>query len=117
MFVVIYLLSGVVAPWLISMVAPTTEPVMGAGVAVTGILGSYFLLLPRSLVLVLVPLPSWLSEVPALFFLGAWWLLHLVSLVLTDTAPHSSYAAVGTLVVAFVMGAGLGRVARRSVIW
>ena len=83
---------------------------LGAMGAITAVLGAYFLLLPRSRVLMLVPFPISLVEVPAAFFLGVWCVLQLVQFVRRP-------ATVWAFVVAFLIGAVTARLTRRSVEW
>lgn len=45
---------------------------LGAGGAVGGIMGAYFLLFPKSRVLTIVPFPPGVVEIPAAFLLGVW---------------------------------------------
>lgn len=56
-------------------------PSIGASGAVAGILGAYLLLFPRARVLAVVPIGFLLRiiRIPALFFLGIWILLQLLS--------------------------------------
>lgn len=93
----IYLLGGLVA-W------------PGGAGAVTAVLGAYFMLLPRSRVLTLAPVPEVLMEVPAVFFLATWAMLHIVLLA---REPEALIA----LALAFAAGAVIARVRRRQIIW
>ncbi len=56
-------------------------PVIGASGAVAGILGAYLISFPRARVLTLVPLGFFLTmvEIPAVIFLGFWFVLQLAS--------------------------------------
>lgn len=58
--------------------------------AVSGVLGAYITLYPRAQLLVLVPAPVLLVELPAIYFVGLWLLLHAV-------APLTPYAWTGHL--------------------
>lgn len=61
--------------------AHATDPVIGASGAVAGIMGAYFLLHPRSKILTLIPIiiiPLFL-EIPAVVFLGIWFLLQFIN--------------------------------------
>ena len=55
--------------------AEASIPNVGASGAVAGVLGAYFLLLPRARVLTIVFFV--LVEVPAVLFLGAWFVFQL----------------------------------------
>jgi membrane associated rhomboid family serine protease len=83
---------------------------LGAAGAITAVLGAYFLLLPRSRVLVLVPFPVSLVEVPAVFFLAMWFAVHLLVLVTTPSA-------FGAFIGALALGAFVARVMRRPLRW
>ena len=56
-------------------------PTIGASGAVAGVMGAYFVLYPQSRILTLLPLfIFWqIIEVPAVVFLGLWFLLQLFS--------------------------------------
>jgi membrane associated rhomboid family serine protease len=96
-FVALYLIGG----WL---------PGLGGAGGVTAALGSYFVMLPQARVLMLVPLPSVLIEVPAVSFLAVWSVLHALRSI---AAPRTLWM----FVAAFVIGAGVARVMRPRVQW
>jgi len=82
-FLVFYLTCGLLAAGSQVLAAPTSPiPMVGASGAIAGVLGAYFMLFPRSRVLTLVLLPFFvkLVYVPAVFFLGFWFLMQLASL-------------------------------------
>ncbi len=56
-------------------------PTIGASGAIAGVMGAYFVLYPHSRVLALVPLfIIWeIIEVPAILFLGIWFLMQFFS--------------------------------------
>ena len=77
-FVVFYLLCGVAAVAAHVYMNPTSRiPTVGASGAIAGVMGGYFVLYPNSRVLALVPLfIIWeIIEVPAVLFLGLWFLM------------------------------------------
>lgn len=81
-FIVFYLTCGLAATLAQVVSNPTSVvPMVGASGAIAGVMGAYFVLFPRSRVLTLLPLfIFWeLIEVPAIFFLGFWFLLQLLS--------------------------------------
>lgn len=81
-FILFYLLCGAGAAGLHVFLDPDSEvPTVGASGAISGVLGAYFLLFPRSRVLTLVPIFYFIQfiEVPAFFFLGFWFLMQFFS--------------------------------------
>jgi len=81
-FLLFYLLSGGVAAWLQSMATPDSfVPMVGASGAIAGVMGAYLVLFPRSRILVLVFLLFIIDvvEIPAVFFLGFWFAMQLLS--------------------------------------
>jgi membrane associated rhomboid family serine protease len=81
-YVMFYLLCGSVATAAHVSSAPGSfTPTIGASGAVAGIMGAYFVLYPRSRILTLVPIVIVfkLIEVPAVVFLGLWFVLQLFS--------------------------------------
>lgn len=54
------------------------QPADAFAAGVSGVMGSYFALFPKSSMLVLVPLPVMVLEMPAVLFLGLWALLQLL---------------------------------------
>jgi membrane associated rhomboid family serine protease len=77
-FVAFYVLCGVAAVFAHVYMNPASRiPTIGASGAIAGVLGGYFVLYPQSRVLALLPLfIIWeIVEVPAILFLGMWFLL------------------------------------------
>ncbi|MGD8378236.1 MAG: rhomboid family intramembrane serine protease [Gammaproteobacteria bacterium] len=80
-YVIFYLLCGAVAAFAQVLGAPgSTVPMIGASGAISGVLGAYLLLHPRAEVLVLVPLGFFLPlmRLPAVWVLGAWFVIQLL---------------------------------------
>jgi membrane associated rhomboid family serine protease len=74
-FLIFYLVCGALAAltqWFFSM--GSVIPSLGASGAIAGVMGAYILRFPRVEVLTLVPLGffMWTFRVPAIFFLGFW---------------------------------------------
>jgi membrane associated rhomboid family serine protease len=81
-FVFFYLLCGAAAALAHVFVNPDSPvPTIGASGAIAGVMGAYFVLYPQSRVLALVPLfIFWeIIEVPAILFLGIWFLMQFFS--------------------------------------
>jgi membrane associated rhomboid family serine protease len=95
----------------------SATPAIGASGAISGVMGAYFVLYPRSQVLTAVFLIVYLDlvEVPAVFFLGVWFLLQLFSGVGSIGACAEGGVAIWALVVGFAVGALGGRLCRGRV--
>src|SRR5579862_404136 len=104
-----YLTAGIVAMAVQSFVTlefagvgAASIPNIGASGAIAGILGAYFVILPRSRVLTLIFFGIILiREIPAIWFLGIWILLQAWSGGLSLVTPH---AAGGTAFFAHIGG-------------
>jgi membrane associated rhomboid family serine protease len=76
-FIAFYLLAGISATALQVLVGPnSTVPNIGASGAIAGVLGAYLLLFPRARVVTVVILIFFFTiiELPAILFLGIWFL-------------------------------------------
>jgi membrane associated rhomboid family serine protease len=114
-FVVFYLLCGLAAALAQTAMDPdSTVPMVGASGAVAGVMGAYFVLYPHSRIVTLVPIFFFIHimEVPAILFLGVWFLLQFVSGVGSIAAATGGEPAGGIAFWAHVAGfiAGLGGV-------
>jgi rhomboid family protein len=81
-FVLFYLICGVAAVLAHVFMNPaSTVPTIGASGAIAGVMGAYFVLYPHSRILALLPLfVFWeVVEVPAIFFLGLWFVMQFFS--------------------------------------
>jgi membrane associated rhomboid family serine protease len=76
----------------------TARPTEAIAAGVSGVIGAYFALYPKSSLLVLVPLPLMVMEVPALVFLALWTLLQvMVTTVWPELASFAAGAVVSLL--------------------
>ena len=59
----------------------STIPTIGASGAIAGVMGAYFILYPHSKILTLIPIIiiPWFVEIPAVFFLGFWFVIQLLN--------------------------------------
>lgn len=90
-----YLISGVVAVYAHALTEPSSMmPMIGASGAISGVLGAYLVLFPRARVLTLVPFGFFLQlmRIPAVFVLGFWIVLQLLSGVLSHGTPGGGVA-------------------------
>jgi membrane associated rhomboid family serine protease len=81
-FIIFYLLCGLAAAAAQIAAAPGSEiPMVGASGAIAGVMGAYLILFPNAEILTLVPwgLFSSLLEIPAIFVVGIWAVLQVVS--------------------------------------
>ena len=94
-YLLFYLVTGLGAALVHAYLHPeSTVPTLGASGAISGVLGGYLLLFPHARVLTLVPIVFifvQIVEVPAVLYLGFWFLIQLVA---------------GTLAFALADGAG-----------
>ena len=86
-FVVFYLAAGIAATALQTFVtlqwagaSGASVPNIGASGAIAGVLGAYLVLLPRATVVTVITLGFFflIREIPAIWFLGIWFLFQLV---------------------------------------
>jgi len=81
-FAAFYLLCGTAAALGQMLTSPNSPlPMVGASGAVAGVMGAYFVLYPHSRIVTLVPIFFFIQiiEVPALFFLGIWFVMQFLS--------------------------------------
>jgi membrane associated rhomboid family serine protease len=81
-FLAFYLLCGVAAAVAQALLSPGSRvPMVGASGAIAGVMGAYFVLYPRSRIVTLVPIFIFFQivEIPAIFFLGLWFVLQFLS--------------------------------------
>ena len=111
-FLLIYLFWG----WAATMIhaysnTGSTIPTVGASGAIAGVLGAYLVLFPRARVITLIPLGFFLrlTELPALFVLGFWFVMQLFSGVATlGTGAQSAGVAWWAHIGGFVAGVLVG---------
>ena len=115
-YLIFYLGAGAVAALLQTLFNPFSGvPMLGASGAIAAVMGAYFVLYPQSRVLTAIFLVIFfdLVEIPAIFFLGIWFLLQLVnglgSLGIANAAGGGTafWAHIGGFVVGVAVGAVL----------
>jgi membrane associated rhomboid family serine protease len=110
-FLVFYLCAGVAAALSQIVLSPHSAiPVVGASGAIAGVLGGYMFLYPRARVLALVPIFILVRiiELPAVWFLGLWFGLQVVSSLLGGGGV-AWYAHIFGFVAGFLMALPFGR--------
>jgi membrane associated rhomboid family serine protease len=107
-FVVFYVLCGIAAALAQAIPNPdSTVPMIGASGAISGVLGAYLLLFPHARVLVAIPLGFFLHTVrlPAVWVLGFWFVLQLISSALAPV--DGGGVAWGAHIGGFIAGLAL----------
>jgi membrane associated rhomboid family serine protease len=113
-FIVFYLLCGVAAALAQTFMNPNSlVPMVGASGAIAGVMGAYFVLYPHSKIVTLIPIFFFIQivEIPAIFFLGIWFLMQFLSSIVS-VATIGGQDVGGTAFWAHVAGfiTGLGGV-------
>src|ERR671919_2470368 len=79
-FLTFYFLCGFLAALSQLALDPeSTVPMVGASGAIAGVMGAYLVLYPHSRVLMLFPFPVFLFELPAIAFLGLWFVVQFLN--------------------------------------
>ena len=111
-FLFFYLTCGVLAGlthWFFGM--ESTVPTIGASGAIAGVMGAYIIKYPRAQILTLIPLGFFITTVriPAVFFLGFWFLQQAINSVVSLGMPEAmTGVAYWAHAGGFVFGAILG---------
>jgi len=104
-FLLFYLLSGIVADLVYAFSDPSSMvPTIGASGAISGVLGAYIVLYPRARVYTYL-FPFGIFMIPAIFFLGFWFLLQVLSTSILLVAGAPSGVAYWAHIGGFVAGA------------
>jgi membrane associated rhomboid family serine protease len=116
-FLIFYLGAGAAAALLQVMLNPFSGiPMVGASGAIAGVMGAYFVLYPQSRVLTAIFILFFfdLVEIPAVFFLGIWFLMQLLSGVGSLGASNAAAGGVAfwAHVGGFIVGSSIGLVLR-----
>lgn len=107
-FLAFYLGTGVIASLIHALTDPGSEiPTIGASGAISGVLGAYLVLYPRARVHTAVGIYLFwrIIMVPAIFFLGFWFLLQVFSASVTWLTGISEGVAYWAHIGGFVAGA------------
>ncbi|CAG0937264.1 hypothetical protein TFLX_06185 [Thermoflexales bacterium] len=120
-YLTFYLLCGSVAGVVQVAATPTSQaPAIGASGAIAGVMAAYLVLLPRARVVALVPLfffLPWLVEIPAIIFIGFWFLIQVFSGVQTlDSVALEGGIAYWAHIGGFVCGLLLVKLLARRVV-
>ncbi len=122
-FVVFYLIGGISAGIVQSIFGDPSVPVVGASGAIAAVLGAYFLFFPTAKILTLIPIFifPWFVRIPALIYLGLWFLLQLFQGVLSMNISSSRaaggvawWAHIGGFIIGFFMAVPTAIKTRKS---
>jgi membrane associated rhomboid family serine protease len=95
-FGVFYVLCGVAAVFAQALPDPASQiPMIGASGAISGVLGAYLLMFPRARVLVMIPIVfiMHLVRLPAVWVLGLWFAIQLLSELLSPSGAGVAFRA------------------------
>lgn len=110
-FLLFYVACGMLAAMAQAVANPDSfAPMIGASGAIAGVMGAYFVIYPQSKVLTAVFLVLFLDivEIPAVFFLGVWFLLQVLHGALSSDVPGAGiafWAHAGGFLAGLVAGA------------
>ena len=110
-FLAFYLLCGLAAALAQTAMRPdSVVPMIGASGAIAGVMGAYLVLYPHSRIVTLVPFFFFMQliEVPAIFFLGFWFVLQFLSGVGSIASATGGEPAGGVAFWAHVAGFAAG---------
>ncbi len=125
-FLVFYLVVGVAAALTQTIAAAMSGdvlvPMVGASGAIAGVLAAYMLLFPRARILTLLIIIVFirLQYLPATFFIGFWFVLQVISVVVGGDPNVAVFAHIGGFVTGFLLVRVIGRRPRwraRRVSW
>lgn len=107
-YLIFYLTCGVAAgiTHILSLTTPKEYfiPTIGASGAISGVLGAYFILYPRARIITLV-FYGWafLTAIPAIFFLGFWFLMQWLYAVFDIGGGIAYWAHIGGFVAGLIL--------------
>ncbi|MGC8816833.1 MAG: rhomboid family intramembrane serine protease [Candidatus Hadarchaeum sp.] len=107
-YLAFYLGTGIIASLIHALSDPVSDiPTIGASGAISGVLGAYLVLYPRARVYTAVGIYLFwrIIMIPAIFFLGFWFLLQLLSASVTWLTGISEGVAYWAHIGGFIVGA------------
>ena len=118
-FLLFYLVCGLVADiiHILSLTSPgeLLIPTLGASGAISGVLGAYIVMYPKARVLTLLLIRLiWIVPIPAVVFLGVWFVLQLLYTSLGIGAGVAYWAHIGGFVAGMILVLALRRSRRSS---
>jgi membrane associated rhomboid family serine protease len=114
-FVLLYFAGGIAAALAQVYIAPDSRiPMVGASGAIAAVLGAYLVLYPHARVYTLIPLFFGIIPIPAVLYLGFWFVLQLMSGVASVGATEQGGVAFFAHVGGFVTGVVLVKLLDRG---
>ncbi len=108
-YLLFYLITGYAATLThVYFMPESVVPMVGASGAIAGVLGAYFLLFPKARVLTLLPIGFLITvvRIPAVFFLGFWFLLQVFNQTMVsspDTQSVAWWAHIGGFIAGVIL--------------
>lgn len=94
-YLLFFLLCGALSGLLLALIDPNSwTPAIGASGAIAGVLGAFCMLYPRARVLtmILILVFPWFLRIPAIIYLGYWFILQLLSGIASLNLPSDASA-------------------------
>jgi membrane associated rhomboid family serine protease len=115
-YLMFYLAAGMAAGAAQAIAAPDSAiPIIGASGAIAAVMGAYIVLFPKSRVVMLIWLLFYIDfvEIPAVLFLGFWFVFQFIGVLGASAADPGGGVAFVAHLGGFVLGAGLSRILAR----
>ena len=118
-YLVFYIFSGLAASFAHILSITNSElymtPVVGASGAIAGVLGAYLILYPKARILTLI-IAGWpiIVPVPAMFFLGFWFLMQWLEVLLGVVGNVAWWAHIGGFIAGLVLALVFGLKKKRA---
>ncbi|HSM23728.1 MAG TPA: rhomboid family intramembrane serine protease [Anaerolineaceae bacterium] len=125
-FLLFYLIGGASAGIIQSLFGHSDIPAVGASGAIAAVLGAYFLFFPTARIITLIPILifPWFVRIPAIIFLGLWFLTQLWSGLISMTMSNEVqmggvawWAHIGGFIVGFFMALPALMMTRKKTIY
>jgi membrane associated rhomboid family serine protease len=110
-FLILYFIFGIAGSLTHTFIAYISEsmdlliPAIGASGAISGILGAYIVLFPRARIISIVPSYYFIriARIPAIFFIGFWFILQFLYGIIGITSGVAYWAHIGGFISGFII--------------
>jgi membrane associated rhomboid family serine protease len=110
-FLILYFIFGIAGSLTHTFIAYISEsmdlliPAIGASGAISGILGAYIVLFPRARIISIVPSYYFIriARIPAIFFIGFWFILQFLYGIVGITSGVAYWAHIGGFISGFII--------------